>query len=131
MKKTIAIIGAGEAAGATMAQRLAEADYPVLLMDKDAEKSKTLQHFLAVAWPTAEVDVVNCSYECAWEADVVVLAVPDEELQPVAEKIRMVVTRKPVIRIADSAGTLQTLFPPSIIVPMACASYILNYLRPL
>ena len=130
MKKTVAIIGAGEPIGASIAQRLAEADFPVLLMDKDARKVETLQHFLAVACPTALVDVVDCSYECAWEADAVVLSVPDGEVRAVAEKIRTVVTQKPVIRIADSVHELQSLLPYSKVILASCANFIVNYLRP-
>lgn len=130
MKKTIAIIGAGEATGATIAQRLAEADYPVLLMDDDVQKATTLQHFLAVACPNAQVDVVDCSYECAWEADAVVLTVPNHQVQAVAEKIRAVVTQKPIFRVTDSVEDLRILLPHSKIVPASCADYIINYLRP-
>lgn len=125
MKKTIAIIGAEAETGAAIADKLSEDSYHLLLVsDEIDDKSQTVQN-IKKNYLNAEAEIVNCAKESCWEADIVVLAIPYDEIKEVVEKINEVVTQKTVVIISDEkegsfsfkkTQELQRLLPYSTIV---------------
>lgn len=101
MKQTIAIIGAGGNMGSGLARNLALAGHRVLLAGKTRSTLEDLQAAIKNATPDAEIDILDCSHEASWEADVVIPAVSFDAQKEVAEKINDVVTGKIVVSIAN------------------------------
>ncbi|AUD00367.1 NAD(P)-binding domain-containing protein [Spirosoma pollinicola] len=101
MTKTIAILGAGNTAGAAIAHELAGAGYILLLMDKQSERCASLRLSLLNDNPLSMIEVATCARESAWEADIVVLALSEQEQAESAQAICEVVTGKRVIWIRD------------------------------
>jgi NADPH-dependent F420 reductase len=101
MKQTIAIIGAGGTMGSGLAFTLAKAGHRVLLAGKTRSKLEDIQKKILASVPNADTDILDCSNEASWEADVIIPAVPYNEQPAIAEKIRNVVTGKIVISIVN------------------------------
>jgi NADPH-dependent F420 reductase len=100
MKKAIAIIGLGNM-GLNIAKNLSRAGYRLLLADRDPTKAKETLKALRKDSPKAEVELLDCSREASWEADVVIPAVRYQDQAEVAAKIKDVVTGKIVVSIAN------------------------------
>jgi 8-hydroxy-5-deazaflavin:NADPH oxidoreductase len=101
MKQTIAIIGAGGTMGSGLAFTLAKAGHRVLLAGKTRSKLEDVQKKILASVPKADTDILDCSNEASWEADVIIPAVPYNEQTAIAEKIRNVVTGKIVISLVN------------------------------
>lgn len=99
--KTIAIIGATEKMGASIAESLVKGHYRLLLMADQKEKLAELKSKLEKIGGPAEIDVLSCSKEASWEADIIVVATPYEDEKKVAEKIREVAVGKIIISVAN------------------------------
>ncbi len=100
-KQTIAIIGAGGNMGSTIAKSIADGNYRLLLFDKNTDKLNSLTEEIRQIHSDADIEAMNCAYDCGWEADIIILAVPYEAEKEIAEKIRDVATQKIVISIAN------------------------------
>lgn len=98
MKQTIAIIGSGNL-GATLAIRLCNSPYRLLIFDQDLSKAQAVTEQLLTATPTAEVEAIDCPTNASWEADIIVLAVPESSKKEVADRIRDVAVCKIVISL--------------------------------
>lgn len=107
-RETIAIIGATGTVGAAIAGRLSQANYSLILMSKDTEKLEALVESLQVTDANAFIDSGNCPKEVSWQADIIIVAAPDEASNAVAEKIRDVATGKVVISVSDQLNTVRT-----------------------
>jgi 8-hydroxy-5-deazaflavin:NADPH oxidoreductase len=101
MKKTIAIIGAAGNMGSGIARNLAKAGHRILLAGRNQSSLNDLLATIKAATPKADVEVLDCSKEASWEADIIVPAVPYLEQAAVAIRIKDVVTGKIVISIAN------------------------------
>jgi hypothetical protein len=101
MKQTIAIIGAAGTMGSGIAFSLAKAGHRILLAGKTLSKLEETKKKILASVPNADLDILDCSSEASWEADIVIPAVPYSEQAAVAEKIRNVVTGKIVISITN------------------------------
>ncbi len=126
---TIAIVGASGKTGSAIARRL-RGKHRLLLMSRDEAKVADLQAEIGSSSPDAEVYAVNCARDAAWEADIIIMATPQEAERSVAEKIKEVSVGKIVISIAaghrdtwllktddhSTAETLQGLLPHSKVV---------------
>lgn len=99
--KTIAIIGATEKMGSAIAESLAKSNNRLLLMSNEAEKLEALKSKLENVYGSATIDIISCSKEASWEADIIVVAMPNEDEKNVAEKIRDVAVGKIVISISN------------------------------
>lgn len=99
--KTIAIIGATEKMGSAIAESLAKSNNRLLLMSSEAEKLQALKKKLENVNGSATIDTISCSKEASWEADIIVVATPNEDEKNVAEKIRDVAVGKIVISISN------------------------------
>ncbi len=101
MKKTIAIIGAAGNMGSGLARNLARAGYYILIAGKDQNKLNELVLGIKQDTPNAEIEILDCSKEASWEADIIIPAVPFEAQNEVASKIKDVVTGKIVLNITN------------------------------
>ena len=108
LKKTVAIIGATEAMGSSIAYRLAEAGYCVLLTDgSDLHRTALFGKLLALLTRIklrlrrAHVRIIFSAREACWEADIIVAALPSQALPDLAHEIKEVVTGKIVLSIID------------------------------
>ena len=114
MKKTIAVIGSSSQSDSTIVSRMAALGYPLLLADQKWERVKQCiqqQH------PDASVEVLDCSRECAWQADMILLYHSEEYIQ-LLEHIKNVVTGKIVVNVVQDfqSHEVQDLLPFSKVV---------------
>jgi predicted dinucleotide-binding enzyme len=101
--KTIAIVGATGKMGASIAKALAgNRKYRLLLMSHDEDNLVALKFSLQKNG--AEVYALSCAREAAWEADIIIVATPQEEEKEVVEKIREVAIGKIVISVSNPAN---------------------------
>ncbi|QMW00887.1 NAD(P)-binding domain-containing protein [Spirosoma foliorum] len=98
MKSTIAFIGSGNL-GTELATRLVNSAYRLLIFDQHLAKSQLLVNQLLTVTPTAEVEAIDCPTNASWEADIIVLAVPELSKKEVADRIRDVAVCKIVISL--------------------------------
>jgi len=72
-----------------------------LLAGKDQSKLNNLHIKIKETTPNADVEILDCSKEASWEADIIIPAVPYQSQAEVASKIKDVVTGKIVISISN------------------------------
>jgi NADPH-dependent F420 reductase len=101
MKKTIAVIGAAGNMGSGIAANLAKAGYRVLIAGNDQSKLSSLLTKIKTNTPNADVEIIDCSKEASWEADIIIPAVSYQAQAAVVSKIKDVVTGKIVISLAN------------------------------
>jgi NADPH-dependent F420 reductase len=101
MKKTIAIIGSTGNMGSGITYNLAKAGYRILIAGNDQSKLNNQIEKIKADVPNADVEVIDCSREASWEADIIIPAVSYEAQTMIANKIKDVVTGKIVISIAN------------------------------
>lgn len=113
---TVAILGAGSSIGQLIAKNLAT-NYSLLLMDSSADKLNNLMQFFVENHPTAKVEMIVCSKEASWEADIIIIAADHaQEQEAIAIKINEVSTCKTVIQIKDASSdmvSMQAILPYS------------------
>jgi hypothetical protein len=114
MKKTIAVIGSSNHSDSNMVFRLATLGYPILLADK---KWECIRDSILSKHPHASVEMLECSHECAWQADFILLYLSDE-YKALLERIKTVVTGKLVINVVNhfQDNEVQQLLPFSKVV---------------
>jgi predicted dinucleotide-binding enzyme len=100
-KKTVAIIGAGDM-GKAIALALSKGNERVLLADKNFAEAEAFSAKLLAENAQYDIEAVDCSYNAAWEADVIILAVPCSEQSEVINYIKEVSTQKIVIAVSDT-----------------------------
>lgn len=124
-KNTIAIIGATEEHGPVIAGNLAKSSYRLLLFAENIQGLEQLEKEIRKEKPGANIESIPCEEEASWEADIIMINVPEEAKQAVAEKIKMFTTRKIVIIISDSdtLNEWEQLLPAT---KMARASIMIN-----
>lgn len=125
-KQTIAIIGADGNEGSTMAKRLCNGNYRLLLLSKDLASVQSLVEQIIQTNETADVCAMECKYDACWEADIIILSVSGSEQKKVAELVKKVAIQKIVITITNKtagemaaspqASDIETLLPNSKIV---------------
>ena len=124
-KQTIVIIGTG-LTGKTIATLLASGHFQLLLCDKEYSKAVALAEELKDIADSCTIEAMECTFDGAWEADVVVLALQMEEQVEVAAYIKDVINQKILIssidpdpRYNNCSERLQALLPHTKIVGMA------------
>lgn len=128
-KPVIAIIGATERTGSTLAGLLAQANQRLLLVDAAAELLFTLAAELKEKFPAASIEVQTCAREASWEADIIIIASASQSYCSVADKIQAVAIGKIVISVSSivkspaaegddlsAAEELQKLLPYSKVI---------------
>ena len=113
---TVAILGAGSAIGQLIAEKIA-GNYPLLLMDNSAETLNRLTELLTEKFATPQIEMIVCSKEASWEADIIIIAAEHaQEQEAIANKINEVTTCKTVIQIKPATAdiaSLQAILPYS------------------
>lgn len=92
-KQTIVIMGAGYT-GRALAACLANGNFYVLLCDKDHSKAEAIAEDLKDTRQDCDVESMQCSFDGAWEADIIILSMDFEGQKEVAGMIKEVVTQK-------------------------------------
>ena len=100
-KQTIVVIGTGNS-GRSIATLLAGGNFYLLLCDKEFTKSAALAAELQALITGCDVEAMHCSFDCAWEADIIILALDFQEQKEVAAYIRDVVNQKIVIGLVQA-----------------------------
>jgi predicted dinucleotide-binding enzyme len=100
-KQTIAIIGMGQS-GKAIAAALSKSNARLLLVDKNVDEAKSIATSLHDKNDYSDIEATECSYNAAWEADIIILAVPCSAQADIAEYIKEVSTQKIVIAVSDS-----------------------------
>jgi predicted dinucleotide-binding enzyme len=119
MKKTIAIVGATEKNGKEIVMKLAPMPYRLLLISNELTELDRLKNNLSLKHPYAETEALDCIKDGCWEADIIILAVPPEAKQEVAERIKEVATQKIVVNVfnsKDNSLELKKILPYSKLV---------------
>jgi len=98
-KKTIAIIGAATNEGQAMAGLFLNSNCRLLLYDTDMLAVQILAQRILAQQPNADVEAHPCPIDSSWEADIIVLATPPQNVPGVIEKIKDVANQKTVIDI--------------------------------
>jgi len=114
MKKTIAVIGSSNHSDSTLVSRIAALGYPLLLAD---QKWESVKQCILREYPAASVEVLDCSHECAWQADMIILYHSDE-YKKLLDHIKNVVTGKIVVNVVSDLKNeeVQNLLPFSKVV---------------
>ena len=107
-KQTIIVIGANGRIGTEIAKGLSKGNYRLLLNDKSSDQVSNVLNEILEANPIADAEISDCSFEGCWEADIIILAIPDSEEEEVAQKIKEVANQKIVVSISDMRGENQT-----------------------
>jgi predicted dinucleotide-binding enzyme len=137
--KTIAIVGATGKMGSVISRSLAEAGYRLVLTAHYRPRLTALKNELVQIYD-ADVTLSATAREAAWEADLVVLAVPTQVEMEVATLIREVVSGKIIISISardnrkadvSAAEELQRLLPYSKVVKTFNTFHISTYVSPI
>lgn len=116
LKDTIAIIGASGNEGRLLTNKLSTGNFRLLLMDNDLPQlNLMLQNIDA----NVDISIVDCCRNASWEADIIIIAVPANQQNEVADKIKEVATQKMVVFInsaVDTENMLQEILPQSRLV---------------
>jgi 8-hydroxy-5-deazaflavin:NADPH oxidoreductase len=100
-KQTIAVIGATGNMGSNIAKSLSKGNNRVLLLANNLDKVNALATEITSSNSFADVEAYECPTTAAWEADVIILAVPYQAEKEIAAKIKDVANTKIVISIAN------------------------------
>jgi predicted dinucleotide-binding enzyme len=112
--QTIAIIGAGGNMGSALALGIAGGNYRLVLFDNEFEKLKLLKKDIQQKISDADVEILDCAYDCSWEADIIILAISHEVEKDLVDTIYDVATQKIVVSICNlNEGGLNTLISGS------------------
>lgn len=101
-KQTIVIIGAG-CTGKAIAKVLVPGNFQLLLCDKEYSNAVLLAGELQQTAHNSTIEAMECTFDSAWEADLVVLAVQEEEQLAVASIIKDVVNQKILVSSVQPA----------------------------
>ena len=123
IKQTILVIGAGVAAKA-MATHLVNANFHVLVSDEDYNSAVAMADDIKRTAKNCDVEAMQCHFDSAWEADIIILTVHLGDQKEVAKIIKDVITQKILISINDEKlasacshfAALQQLLPNTKIV---------------
>lgn len=136
--KTIAIVGATGKMGATISRSLGEAKYKLVLMANNKSKLSSLRDELRQI-NGSDVRTVSDPRTAAWEADIVILAVPAEAEMAVAESIQEVVSGKIIISVSgrincagdiSAAEELQRKLSNSKVVKVFNTAFVATFIAP-
>jgi len=145
-KQTIAVIGALGNMGSAISKSLSKGNYRLLLCSDDKGKVRETLNNIKNSTLTADVEVIDCSAQASWEADIIIAAVPYEAEKDVAKKIKEVANQKIVISIANplndtynglltspdtsAAEELQKLLPNSKVIKAFNTTFAADFSTP-
>lgn len=97
---TIAIVASSEEKIKAIIANITCGNYRLLLVSKQ-ENFNTLMKEIENLHPDVEVETIECTKDGCWEADMIILDVPDLQQSEVAEMIKEVSTQKIVVRMSE------------------------------
>lgn len=100
-KQTILVIGATGNMGSAISKSLSKGNYRLLLCANKLDEVQALVGQIKAAHASADVEEMDCKVQATWEADIIILAVPFEAEEEVADKIKEMANQKIVISIAN------------------------------
>ena len=145
-KQTIAIIGATGNMGSVIARSLAKGNNRLLLLANSQDKIEILIDGIKNDHLSADIDAFECAAEAAWEADVIILAVPYAAEKEIAAMIKEKANQKIIISIANplnetytglttspdssAAEELQKLLPNSKVIKAFNTTFAADFTTP-
>lgn len=146
-KQTIAVIGATGNMGSNIAKNLSKGNNRILLFGNEKEKVAAVINEIKSSNAAADVEALACPTDASWEADIIILAVPYEAEQEIAEKIKEVANQKIVVSIANplnesydglvtapdtsAAEELQKLLPNSKVIKAFNTTFAADFSTPI
>lgn len=109
VKKTIAIVGATEKKGRKLVNQFGGMPYRLVLVSNKINELEKLTNDISEKYPEAEIESLDCVKDGCWEADIIILAVPTEEIKKVAVMIKEVATQKIVVEISEKEKDINEL----------------------
>jgi len=100
-KQTVAVIGASEEMGSAIAKSISKGNYRVLLYSRDPIRTEAVINDIKTDHPSADVEIVGDALDACWEADIIIIAVPDVAEKEISESIRKVTNQKIVISVSN------------------------------
>ena len=107
-KQVVAVIGASGKMGSAIAKSLAKGNYRILLHSSKTNKVRFLLDEIKSSNSSADIEIVDEYMEVCWEADIIVLAIPNTVEKEVAENIRKVANQKVVVSISNPFNNMYT-----------------------
>lgn len=123
MVKSIAVFGVNRIYGSVLAQKLAAQQFRILVLSEEINHCPSL----FFDYPDADIQVLDCSAQTGWEADIIILHVSVENQLKLVSSIREFVTKKIVINITELKGEgslsddidLESLLPYSRLINLS------------
>lgn len=97
MVKSIAVFGVNRTYGSVLAEKLAAHPFRILVLSEEIDDCPSL--FLD--YPDVDIQILNCSAQTGWEADIIVMHVSVENQLKLVNSIREFVTKKIVLNITE------------------------------
>jgi predicted dinucleotide-binding enzyme len=127
IRQTLAIIGASGNLGFSISKSLYKGNYRLLLCSDEGVKVQSLIDDIKRIDTNADVEVIGCSAEASWEADIIIAAVPYTAEKEVAARIKDFANQKIVISISNPLNETYNGF---VTEPGTSAAEVLQKLLP-
>ncbi|MGC8750996.1 hypothetical protein [Hydrotalea sp.] len=116
---SVAIIGANSFLGLQIAMAIGNA-YRLLLIDSDVAQTSLMASKIKnkIQLPS-NVEILSCSKDASWEADIIVLASPTVTHPSIAKKIAEVTTCKTILQLvytSDEGLSIKNILPYSYVI---------------
>jgi hypothetical protein len=130
MIKSIAIFGATDKFASVLAESVVSNNNRLLLFSDENQKIADLRNQILLKIPSADIELVFCSAEVSWQADMIIFALSQDQQQMIAGGIEDFVTQKTLIAYVDSdqdaingtpTGDLQDLLPNAHVISLHMA----------
>ena len=130
MIKSIAIFGATDKFASVLAESVVSDNNRLLLFSDENQEISDLRNEILLKSPSADIELVFCSAEASWQADMIILALSQDQQKLIAGGIENFVTQKTLIAYVDSAqealngtlpGSLQDLLPNAHVISIHMA----------
>ncbi|KAA9040945.1 hypothetical protein FW778_02590 [Ginsengibacter hankyongi] len=107
-KKTIAVIASTNERATVVVKNISIANYHLLLLSKYPNQFEQLSVSLQSAHTGPEFEIVDCMKDGCWEADIIILNIPQEEEKAVGELIREVSVQKIVVSFSQGKNQFES-----------------------
>lgn len=103
MIKSIAIFGATGKFASVLAESVVSNDNRLLFFSDENQEISDLKNQIFSKSPSADIELVFCSAEASWQADIIILALSQDQQNMIAAGIQDNVTQKNIIAYVDSS----------------------------
>ena len=101
VKETIAFIGEPDKTCNQLIQKLAKKNHPVVLVAKEENHFENLSRKILNHTPEADIEIVNCTREGCWEADIIILCEGTSIDSGLTEKMKEVANQKILVLLLN------------------------------